>query len=97
LGFAAPLEDYTDLRYGVQWRVNDSVSLSLQAFYEHLVEKGTLVNDEVDRIGGIFSLAFRVTQRASVALFYTYIRKDSNLPLQDYHQNVYGLELRHSF
>ncbi len=97
LGFSAPLEDYTDVRYGVRWRVNSLMSFSLQAFYEHLTEKGTLQNEELDRVGGIASLGFQVTPRTSATLFYTYIRKDSNLPLQDYDQNVYGIELRYTF
>jgi hypothetical protein len=97
LGFFAPLEDYSDVRYGLQWRVNSTLGVSVQTFYEHLVEKGTVLNEELDRLGAIVSLAFQVTPRTAATLFYTWIHKDSNLPLQDYQQNVYGIELRYTF
>jgi hypothetical protein len=97
LGFSAPLEDYSDVRYGFQWRVNSTLGLGVQVFYEHLAEKGTVLNEELDRIGAIVSLALDLTPRTAATLFYSLIHKDSNLPLQDYRQNVYGIELRYTF
>jgi hypothetical protein len=97
LGFSSPLEDYSDVRYGFQWRVNSTLGLGVQMFYEHLAEKGSALNEELDRIGAIVSLAFDLTPRTDLTLFYSLVHKDSNLPLQDYRQNVYGIELRYTF
>lgn len=97
LGFSAPLEEYSDVRYSLQWCVNSGLGLGLQLFYERLSEEGSFTQEELDRMGAIASLSFQVTPRTSATLFYTFISKDSNLPLQDYQQNVYGIELRYTF
>lgn len=97
LGFSAPLEDYSDIRYSCQWRINSTLGLSAQLFYENLAEKGAAVDEDLDRIGAIVSLAFDLTPRTAATIFYSRIQKDSNLPLQDYTQNVYGIELRYTF
>ena len=85
------------VRYNIAWRVLSNVTLAGDLFYDHDVESGGPFDESIDRFGGDISLGYQFNRHLSVAGHYAYIKKDSDVDLQNYYQNRVGLDVDYHF
>jgi len=99
LGLEVNFSEYTYARYLAQWQINPRLSASIEGFVESANESGTSVQNSEDafRWGGGVSLAWRLGNKVSVDLGYHYVKKNSDLVLRDYYQNIGTLALKYQF
>ena len=97
LGFNSQIEETSDVRYGFTWQINRRLNFNLQLFYQHLVEKGSTLNEELDQAGATMTLSVQIVRDTALRLYYRGTQKDSNLQFRDYEQNVFGIDLRYTF
>ena len=99
LGLEVNFAEYTYVRYLAQWQINPRLNASIEGFVENANESGTTAqnSENASRWGGGVSLAWRLGNKVSVDLGYHYVKKNSDLPLRDYYQNVGTLVLKYEF
>ncbi|MEZ0255996.1 MAG: outer membrane beta-barrel protein [Chthoniobacter sp.] len=99
LGLEVNFSEYTYARYLAQWQINPRLHASIEGFVESANESGTDAqnSENATRWGGGASLAWRLGNKVSVDLGYHYVKKNSDLALRDYYQNVGTLVLKYEF
>jgi hypothetical protein len=99
LGLSVNYADYIYARYAAVWRMNAVMTWSFDAFVEDAKESGgAAVNAEhAFRWGGGAALAWKIANRTTLGLHYSYANKDSDLLLRDYYQNSATLSLSYQF
>jgi len=99
LGLEVNFYQYTYARYLAQWRLNPRMTVGLQAFIEDADESGGVAqNSERSwRWGGSVSVSWRLGNKLSAELNYGYVRKDSDLTLRSYYQNLGTIGLKYQF
>jgi hypothetical protein len=99
LGLEVNFSDYAYARYLAQWQINSRLNASFDGFVENANESGTSAqnSEEAFRYGGGVSLGWRLGNHLSVDMGYHYVRKNSDLPLRDYYQNVGTVVLKYNF
>jgi hypothetical protein len=90
LGLDVNFYEYTYARYLAQWRLNPRMNVGLEAFVEDANESGGAAQDSEHawRWGASASLTYRLGNKLSAEFRYNYVRKDSDLALRSYYQNV---------
>lgn len=99
LGLEVNFSEYTYARYLAQWQINPRLNASIEGFIETANESGTAAQNSENayRWGGGVTLGWRLGSKLSANLGYHYVRKNSDLPLRDYYQNIGTLALRYDF
>ncbi len=93
---SSAIED-TYIRPSVNWNVIKDVTLQTSLFYEHGVEGGGqlagFLEDNYDWYGGGLSLSYTPMKKVRLSLNYRLTLRSSNVPSQEYTQNMVGLQL----
>ena len=99
IGLAVNFADYVFARYDAVWRMNAMMTWNLDAFVEDARESGgaAVSAEHAFRWGGGASLAWKIANRTTLGLGWHYVKKDSDLPLRSYFQNVATLSLNCQF
>jgi hypothetical protein len=99
LGLAVNFADYVYARYAVRWRMNGLMTWGFDAFAEDAKESGgaSLHAEHAFRWGGSASLECKIANRTTLGLHYSYVNKDSDLPLRSYYQNSVTISLHYQF
>lgn len=99
LGLEVNFSEYTYARYLAQWQINPRLNASIEGFVEKANESGTAAqnSENASRWGGGISLGWRLGSKLSATLGYHYVRKNSDLPLRDYYQNLGTFVLKYDF
>lgn len=99
LGLGVNFTDYVYARYAATWRMNEIMTWGFDAFVEDAQDSGggTLLSESAFRWGGGVSVGFRISSRTTLGARYSYVDKDSNLPLRSYQQNSGTLSLNYQF
>ena len=99
LGLDVNFTEYTYARYQASWRVNTRMNAGFEAFYENADQSGTALQDSENshRLGGGFSLSWKLGNKLALSLRYQYVKKVSDLDLRSYYQNVGTLTLHYDF
>ena len=99
LGLSVNFAEYVYARYAVIWRMNATMTWSFDAFVEDAKESGgaALSAEHAFRVGGGAALAWKIADRMTLGLHYSYVNKDSDLALRSYYQNTGTLSLNYRF
>ena len=99
LGLDVNFTEFMYARYHANWRVNSRLNAGFEAFYEDADESGTALQDSEHshRWGGGLSLTWKLGSKLGLSLRYQYVKKDSDLVLRSYYQNVGTLTLNYDF
>ncbi|MDB6171257.1 MAG: hypothetical protein JWL59_568 [Chthoniobacteraceae bacterium] len=97
LGLTTNSIDLTFARYTASWRLNPTITLNFDAFFEDADESGGFFSENAQRYGGGVSFDYRLTQKLVVGVRYQYILKDSDLDNRDYYQNRVGVHFNYNF
>jgi len=99
LGLEVNFYEYDFVRYLAQWQINPRMTLGLEGFIEDANESGTAAqnSEESRRWGGSASLSWRLGAKVTANLRYEYVKKDSDLALRSYYQNVGTFSLKYDF
>jgi hypothetical protein len=99
LGLEVNYYEYYYARYLASWQLNPRLSLGIQAFVEDSDESGGAAQDAEHswRWGGTLTLTYRLGRKLSAELSYGYVKKDSDLALRSYYQNLGTLGLKYEF
>ncbi len=99
LGLSVNYADYVFARYAATWRMNAAMTWSFDAFVEDAKESGgaNLNAERAFRWGGGVGLAWKIANRMTLGLHYTYVDKDSDLALRSYFQNTATISLNYQF
>lgn len=85
-------------RYQASWRINSRLSAGFEAFWEDANDSGNdAFAERAHRWGGGFSLTWTLGSKLSLMFKYDYVKKDSDLLLRSYYQNVGLLTLNYQF
>lgn len=99
-GFLTNFYDLYHVDYGADWRMTPSLTFIPTAFYEHYTTSGS-PNDTADetanRVGVAAGLRYVLTPSITAGLDYRFVIKNSNLPNDDYRQNLVLLTLYYNF
>src|SRR5262249_26775642 len=97
IGIGSDFYDLYHIEYVADWKnfiANTEFSPSL--FYEHFEKSGGF-SEEGDRFGTALAFRYHLTNTITLGLDYRFIWKDSNLPDNDYYQNLAFLSLYYKF
>jgi hypothetical protein len=99
IGLDVNFTEFTYARYQANWRVNTRLNAGIEGFYERADESGTALQDSEDshRWGGGLLFNWQLGKKLALALRYQYVKKDSDLALRSYYQNVGTLTLNYDF
>jgi hypothetical protein len=99
LGLEVDFYEYYYARYLAQWQINPRMTVGIEAFVEDADESGTAAqnSEESWRWGGSATLSWRLGSKVTANLRYEYVKKDSDLVLRSYYQNVGTLSLKYDF
>ena len=99
LGLAVNFDDYVFARYAAIWRMNAVITWGLDAFVEDAKESGgaALSAEHAFRWGGGAALTWKVGERMTLGLRYSYVNKDSDLALRSYYQSAATISLNYQF
>jgi hypothetical protein len=97
LGYTSNFNQLYFVRYGVDWRASSQLSVGLSGFYEHVQTSGGLLEETLTRYGAGISASYQFNLKMAGTLRYSYVKKDSDLPLNDYYQNRVTLDLNYRF
>ena len=99
LGLTVNYADYVFARYAAIWRMNPTMTWTFDAFIEDAKESGgaAVSAEHAFRWGGGAALAWRIANRTTLGLRYSYVNKDSDLALRSYYQNSGTLTLNYQF
>jgi hypothetical protein len=99
LGLDVNFTEYSFVRYEATWRVNSRLNAGFEAFGEDANESGTALQDSEHshRWGGAASLTWKLGNKISVAVRYQFVKKDSDLDLRSYYQNLGTLTINYDF
>ena len=99
LGLEVNFYQYAYARYLATWQINPRMTASLDAFIEDANESGGTVTDAERswRFGTNASVSWRLGNKLSATLSYGYVKKNSNLELRSYYQNVSTIGFKYEF
>jgi hypothetical protein len=96
LGITANLSDLYYVRYRATWNLIHNVSTSLGFEYDHGNTIGGVV-ENYDRYGPTISLGYRLTDKITTAVTYSYLDKQSDVPTLSYAQNLVLIDFTYAF
>ena len=99
LGLSVNYTDYVFARYAASWRMNDTMTWSIDAFVEDARDSGgaAVLAEKSLRVGGGAGLAFKLSSHTTLGLRYNYVNKDSDLATRSYIQNAGSLSINYQF
>jgi len=92
--------NYTDriyANYTPSWHATTLFDISPQLWWESLQDSSASFQETSTRFGGSLTIAFALTQHATVSLGYNYVMKNSNQRSFDYYQDLITLGLKYQF
>jgi opacity protein-like surface antigen len=97
IGFSSDYYDIYHIEYAADWRVmQDKIQIGPTFFYEYYEASGD-IGEEAHRFGAAIGIRYHFSNSITLGLDYRYIYKDSNLPNNDYYQNLAFLSLYYKF
>ena len=96
IGFESDFITLYNVEYDADWKVMEKMELGPSVFYEHFTTSG-LQDEKADRIGATVGIRYHFTNSLTLGLDYRYIWKNSNLPDQNYYQDLVFLSLYYKF
>lgn len=97
LGVTSQRVDSLYLRYSGSWKVNSKITLNGSLFYETGQEEGAFDPEDFNRYGAGISTSYQLSRKTTLSGGYQFIRKNSNLTLEEYTQNRVYLEIGYNF
>ena len=85
------------VRYTIDWRALDKLTVGGSAFYENDQESGGLFDEHLQRFGISATVGYQFNPKLSGSLYYAYLRKDSDAADRSYYQNTAGLNVDYRF
>jgi len=96
IGFESDYINLYNVEYDADWKVMEKMEVGPSIFYEHYTSSSPL-DEKGDRIGATIGIRYHFTNSLTLGLDYRYLWKNTNLPDQDYYQNLVFLSLYYKF
>jgi hypothetical protein len=94
-GFDTNFYELYHVEYAADWKLTPSLVVDPLAFYEHYKTSGG--GEKADRFGATLGLRYVLTPSITFGADYRFILKNSNLPDNDYYQNLVLLSVFYNF
>jgi uncharacterized protein (PEP-CTERM system associated) len=96
IGYEGNFSEVLAVQYGLEWRLTSAVRLNTQFAYEHYTTSGGQ-GETADRVLWSADTSYRLAQRWSLGLGYSFGVKLSDQVGRDYRQNRVTLEATYAF
>jgi hypothetical protein len=97
LGLESNSVEYNYARYVATWQMNQKIGFSLNAFFEDANESDSTISERAKRFGAGLATSYRINRKLTLGLRYGYTKKNSDLALRSYYQNVGAVCLTYDF
>lgn len=99
-GYTSNFYELYHVEYGADWKLTPSVVIDPVAFYEHYETSGGNnggFSEKADRFGAAIGMRYVLSPSLTFGADYRFILKDSNVPDNDYYQNLVLLSVFYNF
>lgn len=96
LGLGSNFYDLYYFEYTIDWKIAEKWSTRPTLFYEYYETSGEFT-EEAHRFGAALGIYYEHSDHLTFGLDYRYIKKDSNIELADYYQNLALFSIYYKF